>query len=243
MRHVLLFAVLSLSTVAFAADTLPEEKAPNPSDKAAETKTHALPAGATATVIVYDYEGGMTKPQNNDPQMIIRADGSVTLGNRYQDNARIETRITKDDLQALLRLAIDTNDFFKINAAEIEQSIDAKVKRENEKLAAQGIVMVGPRGLVDGATTVVRIHADGKDHKVQLYDLRGKFLFLQNDERLARLKNITTRLSELDRKLRAGAAKPREAGAAKGNAPGVISIDRKPHVMRMQPDGTIRCGE
>ncbi len=213
MRHVLLFAVLSLTTVTFAADKLPEKKAPKPSDKVAKTKTHALPADATATVIVFDYCGGMLKPQNDDPLMVIRADGSVTLGNRYEKNARIETKITKDELQALLRLAIDTNGFFKINAAEIEQSIAAKVKRENEKLAAQGIVMVGPSGLADGATTVVRIHADGKDHQVQLYDLRGKSLFLQNDERLTRLQKIVTRLRELERKLRAGATKA-EPGAA-----------------------------
>ncbi|HUT93052.1 MAG TPA: hypothetical protein VMY37_26545 [Thermoguttaceae bacterium] len=178
-----------------------------PADKAAETKTHALPADATATVIVFDYSGGMIQPKNNDPLMVIRADGSVTLGDRYRDNARIETRITKDDLQALLRLAIDTNDIFKINAAEIGQSIDAKVKRENEKLAAQGIRMVGPNSVADGATTVVRIHADGKDHQVSLYDLRGKSGFLRNDERLARLQNIVTRLGEVERKLRAGAAK------------------------------------
>lgn len=243
MRHVLLFAVLSLTTVTFAADKLPEKKAPKPSDKAAETKTHALPADATATVIVLDYLGGMIKPKNNDPLMVIRADGSVTLENRYQKNARIETRITKDDLQTLLRLAVDTNDFFKINAAEIGQSIAAKVKRVNERLRATGGgIYCGPNIVADGATTVVRIHADGKDHQVRLYDLRGKSRFLRNDERLTRLKNIVTRLRELERKLRAGATKA-EPGAAKEEPPGTIRIHPKPHVMRMQPDGTIKCGE
>jgi tyrosine-protein phosphatase YwqE len=197
-----------LSAIGYAEDSRPPTEAP-----AAGTKTHALPADATATVILFDYRGGMLEPQNDDPLMVIRADGSVTLGDRYRKNARIETRITKDDLHALLQLAIDTNDFFKINAAEIEQSIDAKVNRENEKLAAQGVVMVGPSAICDAATTVVRIHADGKDHEVQLYALDIKSRFLQNDERLTRLQNIVTRLSELNRKLRAGATKA-EPGAA-----------------------------
>ena len=211
MRHVLLFAVLSLTTVTFAADKLPEKKAPKPSDNAAEAKTHALPADVTATVIFFDYRGGMLKPQNDDPLMVIRADGSVTLGDRYRKNARIETRITKDDLQALLQLAIDTNDFFRINAAEIEQSIDAKLKRENEELKAKGIQKVGPRGIADAATTVVRIHADGKEHEVQYYALD---IQARNDERLTRLQNIAKRLRELERKLRAEAAATAPPGKA-----------------------------
>jgi hypothetical protein len=52
----------------------PAQKTP-----AAAPKTHALPADATATVILFDYCGGMLKPQNDDPLMVIRADGSVTL--------------------------------------------------------------------------------------------------------------------------------------------------------------------
>jgi hypothetical protein len=173
--------------------------------------THALPADATATVIVFDYSGGMLKPQNDDPLMVIRADGSVTLGNRYKKNARIETKITKDDLQALLRMAIDTNDFFKINAAEIEQSLDAKLKRENEKLAAKGIAKVGPRGISDAATTAVRIHADGKDHEVQYYALD---MHARDDERLTRLQNIATRLRVLEQKLRAEAPAAAPPGKA-----------------------------
>ena len=179
---------------------------------AAEPKTHALPADATATVIVLDYAGGQLKPKNDDPRMVIRADGSVTLGDRYRENARIEARITKDDLQSLLRLAIDTNDFFEINAAEIEKSIAAKVKRENEKLAGQGIAM-GPNAIMDDATTIVRIHADGKDHEVRLYGLRRKSRFLRNDERLTQLQNIVTRLEEVQRTLRAGAAKAKPEAA------------------------------
>ena len=208
---VALAAVLFLAMATFAGMGYAEDSGPPPKAPAAEKKTHALPADATATVIIIDYLGGMLKPQNDDPLMVIRADGSVTLGDRYRKNARIETRITKDDLQALLQLAIDTNDFFKINAAEIEQSIAAKVKRENEKLAAQGVVMVGPSAICDAATTVVRIHADGKDHEVQYYALDMQ---ARNDERLTRLQNIATRLRELARKLRAEAAAAAPPGKA-----------------------------
>jgi hypothetical protein len=124
----------------------------------------------------------------------------------------------------LLQLAIDTNDFFKINVAEIEQSIDAKVKRENEKLAAQGVVMVGPSAICDAATTVVRIHADGKDHEVQLYALDMQS---RNDERLTRPQNIATRLTELERKLRAEAAAAAPPAAGSGRTPRVSDRYRR----------------
>ena len=65
-----------------------------------------------------------------------------------------------------------------------------------------GVIAVNPE-LCDGATTVVRIHADGQDHEVQYYDLASQTRY---DERLTRLQNIATRLRDIERKLRAEAA-------------------------------------
>jgi len=136
----------------------------------------------------------------------------------------IETRVTKDDLQALLQLALDTNDFFKIDAAKIKQALAAKLKKQNEKLKDQGIIEIGldDDAIADAATTVVRIQADGKDHEVQYYalDMRA-----QADERLARLQRIATRLTELERKLRAEAPKPPEAEAPKAAPVEDVPID------------------
>ncbi|MCX6874937.1 MAG: hypothetical protein NTW21_14190 [Verrucomicrobia bacterium] len=216
------------------------ESGPPPAVPVAVPKTHTLPTDASATVISFNYSGGMRKPENDDPLMVIRADGSVTLGDHYHKNARIKTRVTKDDLQALLQLAIDTNDFFKLDAAEIKHSLDVKLKHENEQLKDQGIISIGPDGICDAATTVVRIQADGKDHEVQYYALDMQ---AQADERLARLQTIATRLTELERKLRAEAAKPPVAEAPIAAPPGAVPIDTEPHVMRRQADGSIKCGE
>ena len=211
-KHLIAFGVCAwlslMCLVGYAEDSRSPTEAP-----AAGTKTHALPADATAPVIVYDIGGGMIKPLNDDPAMVIRADGSVTLGNRYRNDARIETRISEADLHALLRLAIDANGFFEINAAEIKQAIDAKLKQENEQLKAHGIVRVGARGIADAATTVVRIQADGQDHEVQYYALDMQF---RDDERLTRLHNIVMRLRAIRRKL--------ISEAANENAPGGLSI-------------------
>ena len=76
---VALAAVLFLAMATFAGMGYAEDSGPPPKAPAAEKKTHALPADATATVIIIDYLGGMLKPQNDDPLMVIRADGSVTL--------------------------------------------------------------------------------------------------------------------------------------------------------------------
>lgn len=201
MKRVVTAVVLALVSMSAGSCTLSN------GEVIAPAATHALPPDPKAAVIVFDWVGGFTPdPLNNDPVMVIRSDGTVVLGNRFRNNARVETGITKDDLQELLRFAIDTNDFFKIDTAAVKQAVKEEIDRRNE--AAAKAAGSGARAVydlpVDAATVVVRIHADGKEHEVRCYTPAMDPKTYPGIERLAQLHAIATRLRQIQEQLRAG---------------------------------------
>ena len=164
----------------------------------AQDKMHQLPAEKNAVVIVFDYVGGFTPPPvNDDPHMVIRADGSLTLGNRFKENARIESKISRDELQELLRLAIDECNVFAFDAAKVKQEIADKAK----KVRANGIIQLAPV-IADAPTTVIKVHADGKQVETKYYALSFAARTHKDVAALQKLQKLAERLQAVAERLK-----------------------------------------
>ena len=124
--------------------------------------SYALPQDDPKTpVVVLAYEGGFTSPRvNNEPDLQILADGTVILGAPFGQKKRIETKIELQRLQQLLKFLLDEQQFAKFNAQKVQDLVQAEQKKQGRAIAID-----------DAATTVIRIHADGKTVQARFYGL------------------------------------------------------------------------
>lgn len=149
----LLLSVLLIGTGwtihdANAAPAVPEAKAP-------DIKLREDPKSA---VITYDQSGGRLRRVKQEPVMIIRADGTVIVGDPYGRGTGCESKLTARELQDLLKFALNEKEFFKFDADKVKQEIADEMKNKG----------VGIR-VGDGSTITIRIQADGKDHEGKYY--------------------------------------------------------------------------
>jgi hypothetical protein len=122
-------------------------------------KTHQLPDDPKAILISLDHQSGFTGPRTGQgPTMTISADGTVTIPANYQGQKAFQEKLTRQEVQELLRFVIDKNEFF---------NFDPQAVQKKKKLASGGLQM----GIMDAATTVIVVHADGKSKEVRQYAL------------------------------------------------------------------------
>lgn len=128
---------------------------------AAEPQEIPLPKDAKAAVISLDFRGGFTPPRkSNDPYLVIRADGSMTVTDPFGQQKTVEGKLSAKDLQELLRFAVRDNDFFGFDAAKVAAAVKAEQAKKGPGIA-----------IADAATTIIRINADGKEHEAKYYAL------------------------------------------------------------------------
>lgn len=159
--------------------------------------TYELPGEKNAPVLVLDYEGGFTPPRkNNEPALLIQADGTVILGAPFGQKKRVKTQISQEQVQELLRFALAENHLGEFDADAIKKEM------------AKG----GPQlRIADAPTTVVRIQANGKQHEAKFYALGLKVSQYPQIKALAHLENVRKRLEQLRTEINAGG----KAGIAK----------------------------
>ena len=156
-------------------------------------KTYALPKDAGAEVIVLQYSGGFTPPRkNNDPDLTIRAGGTVILGAPFGSKKRLETKIPLDQLQELLRFILDEQDFAKFDAEKVQTLINKQGK----------LIAVS-----DASTTVVRVHAGGKKLEGKYYALSMMARQFPKIKPLAQFSAVQRRLERLRAEIYAGGKK------------------------------------
>ena len=112
-----------------------------------------LPDDPKAVVLSYDPGNGGFVRKGPPPYLAIRADGRVVVTSPF-DGSRKESKLTRKQLEDLLRFVIRDNDFFNLTQAKITEAVN--------KAAAKGpFIAVGGAG-----TSVIAVQANGKRHEV-----------------------------------------------------------------------------
>jgi hypothetical protein len=119
-----------------------------------------LPKDPATPVITLDFLGGGILRKNQEPQLLIRADGTVIVGDPYGIGKRVEAKITPAELQALLRYTIREQHFFDFDADKVKAAV-ADIQRKK----GIGIAIGG------GSTTVIAIKTAAKEHAARYYAL------------------------------------------------------------------------
>jgi hypothetical protein len=168
--------------------------------------THSLPPDPNAAVVEWRSTGGQAE-QASDPDLVVRADGTVTVGRRLTGGRPLEGRIPPARLQELLDFALDDNGFFEIDAGQLERRIEAS-RRARADGGSAGEAVAVPSGppYLDAGTTVVMVAADGRRHEVSQQGLFAAAREHPEIAALAQLRAIELRLLALAQEI-AGAGR------------------------------------
>jgi hypothetical protein len=168
---------------------------------------HALPADPAAVVIRWQSEGGQAG-EGAEPDLVVRADGSVTVGSRLAGGRPAQGALSGAELQELLSFALDRNAFFAFDPARVARQIDAG-SRTAAGTGGAGEALAVPVGppYVDAGTAVITIAADGRRHEVRQQGLFAAAREHPEIEPLAQLRAIEVRLLELAQKVAAAAGR------------------------------------
>ncbi|VAX37517.1 hypothetical protein MNBD_PLANCTO02-1319 [hydrothermal vent metagenome] len=128
-------------------------------------KEYQLPKDPKAVVISLNFKGGYgPRRKSNSPTLSILANGTVLMPNNYGLSKDIKTEMSKLELQELLRFIIEENQFLKYDNAKVAA---AKKKALQPKPGG----MVSRLRVADAATTVIYLHAEGKEVEASEYAL------------------------------------------------------------------------
>lgn len=158
----------------------------------ADDEAYKLPEKADAAVITLDYPGGQIQRVSDEPVLEIRANGVVILGNPWGQSERIETKISAEELQQLLKEILKTHEFFELDSAKMKAAVQAS--------QAGGLRF----SVADGATTVVRVETADKQHELKYYVLRMDAQKYPDIKSLQHLRAIEELLSHRMHLIRAG---------------------------------------
>lgn len=191
------------------ANSFAEEKPAT--DKAGQqAKDVQLPDDPQALMISLNYTGGRLIRKNKSPVLSIFADGTVKVADVRGNMKDVVSKLSKAELQTLLQSIIHENDFFKLDAAKIQNAV-----REEAKIPQPGPDgVLRPRGFVrimDSATSIINVHADSKQHEVKYYAIYFYAREFPGVESLQKLNNVSKLLQSEMKYAYAGG----RAGAAK----------------------------
>jgi RNA polymerase sigma factor (sigma-70 family) len=151
----------------------------------AEVKAPAikLPADPKAAVITVNSTGTSRRRQREEPVLVIRADGTLTVGDPYGIGDACEGKITPRELEDLLRFIIKDKAFFDFDRAATQQAVADRAMKA-------GFATV----IKDASTTIIRVQADGQDKEVRYYGLATFATQYPDIKSLAQLSDIERRL-------------------------------------------------
>jgi RNA polymerase sigma factor (sigma-70 family) len=153
-----------------------------------------IPEDPQAVVLQMDVRGGLHPAEGKEPFLTIRADGTAIYGNPHGDSRRIEMKLSRAELEDLVRFAVRQNEILACDSDKLEEAIRAEAAKKGY-----------PAGFRDAPTTTFHIRADGKDHEVRCQAL-GEGLARQFPDvpEIARLRNLQQRLDRLVTVMHAG---------------------------------------
>ena len=162
---------------------------------AGQAPSYDLPVDPSIPIITLNYVGGLTElpRQNINPVLTIRADGSVTVSDSLGRTKDIETSISGEEVQELLRFSLREQNFLDFNSGDTLQAI-----------AAQNALCGRFLRVEEGATTVIHIRTVDMDHEARFNSL-GVFAETYPEIKpLGQLWTIERRLNDLVEELKAG---------------------------------------
>ena len=124
---------------------------------------------------------------------MILADGTLFIGAPYGISKPIKSKISQDELQDILRFAIDDNRFFDIDPKKAKAEVAASQQKSGRIFA-----------IADAPNTSIRIQADGKDYTVEYYALSLAADQYPDVKELGQLAAIQKRLQHMISVLRDG---------------------------------------
>ena len=140
----------------------PKEPDVNISKKTA----HQLPEAPKATVISLNYRGGFGPPRiDYFPTLSVLADGTVVMPATHANRRAMKEKITKDQLQELLRFVIDEQRLLEVS----NESIAKQIQKERDAQAAKMGGLIAIARIADAATVEIFVNVDGKQHEVRHY--------------------------------------------------------------------------
>ena len=133
---------------------------------------HVLPAAPAAPVIEWSTAGGLGDAGGEAPDLVIRSDGLVEVGERFGGGRRVTGRIEPAELQRLLESALDEHGFFAVDDAAIDAAVDTARRRRAAEGGGEETVAVplGPP-YPDAGTSRIMVAADGRRHEVRRHAL------------------------------------------------------------------------
>jgi hypothetical protein len=162
---------------------------------------HTLPRNPRAAVIEWRTAGGGGGAETTT-DLVVRADGSVTVGGRLAGGRPIEGSIAPRRLRELLDAVVDEGGFFDIDPAALAAQLDAA--RERREAAGAGGDTIGvPLGppYVDAGESAIVVEADGRRHEVTAQGLAAAAREYPEVPALARLRGVELELLRLAEEL------------------------------------------
>ena len=148
----------------------------------------------TTPVITLDFQGGRPLRQNQEPHLLIRADGTVIVGNPYGFGKRFE-KVPLVEVQALLRFAIKEQHFLDFDDGKVKAAIAEIHKKE------------GVAARINGKSiTIIRIKTAAKVHEARVYALATVANQYREIKALSQLREVEQRLTRVKLEATAGGA-------------------------------------
>ncbi len=162
---------------------------------AGQAPSYDLPVDPSIPIITLNYVGGLTElpRQNINPVLTIRADGSVTVSDSLGRAKDIETSISGEEVQELLRFALKEQNFLDFNSGDTLQAI-----------AAQNALCGRFIRVEEGATTIIHIRTSDLDHEGRFNSLGVFAETYPGVKPLSQLWTIEKKLNRLMEELKAG---------------------------------------
>jgi hypothetical protein len=166
--------------------------------------THQLPDDPQAVVLQWRSAGGQADAAAG-PDLVVRADGALTVGPRLGHGRTVEGRISPAELQDLLRFALDQNDFFAFDPEQVARQLEAAGRDRAPSSPGEAIAVPAGPPYVDAGTTTIGIAADGRQHEVDYHGLFAAAQEHPQNRALAQLRAIELRLLDLAQQVAAAA--------------------------------------
>jgi len=153
-----------------------------------------LPQDKSAAVVTLDFRGGFGPPrQDSRPPLTIFADARVRVVDTAGTVSPLETKMSAEELQDLLRFAIDDHKFFDFDEAMATREVLAESKKAEFSFAVS-----------DGIETVIRIRTAEQEHEARFYVLSDHARAYPDAKLVRDLQAVEERLSHLLNIVRAG---------------------------------------
>jgi hypothetical protein len=177
---------------------------------AAQVPTYDLPVDPSTPVIMMKYVGGVTElpRQNVYPSLIIRSDGSVTIADSLGRSKAIESSISGEEVQELLRFLIQDQEFMDFTNGNALQDIAVQSAQCGRSVRVKE----------DGGTTVLRIQTADLDHEASFNSLEFFAEAYPGIKSLRQFWTIEKRLNRFIEEMKAGGKEAVAAAAEQASA-------------------------